>query len=495
MNGLVFLEVRSLRNGIVRMFREPRRLVMVLAFVMMVAVMVVRATHPQEISPFPPMVRTILWTVLGSAAAIGLCVRIAVPTAPAYFSEPADAVLLLGAPVQPWELMLRRHWVQLLNFWRTALGLVYFILIVPGSFGEALRVVLFALLYVLMLDFVAIFGDRLRRHHVPVVAVGWAFSLVMAGIAVVPLLRTPLSPTDLFGRTFWFLTNSWGHVAVEAGIVVALMAMNVMLSPRLAVLNWERLMLAALRRQAVRGERTMADVVRARTALRVAHRTFRPWTGLAFHLSGPWVLFEAKLRMWRRGGAALRGAGVLALLALGAGYFVGHHAPGHAISALEFVSYIMILVVGTPPSMITNPMVVGAPRAVPLLMAEQGPSFIGWVTAYGLFWTTAAVFGVSFHTVILGYAWIVALTLVMTAWKLCIWSWFPDVGTRNLAGRLALILGGFAVGGIALLWLLWFPWGAIITVPWAVAEMWVLYRITLRRLTWAIGLARVNHGE
>lgn len=346
----------------------------------------------------------------------------------------------------------------------------------------------------LILDVVGIFGERLKGAHMPIVAIGRVLALLMLGIALIPVLRTHPGSSNVFGRALWYLTGSWSRLLAEALIAFAVMALHVRFSPPLASLNWDRLKLSALRRQAVRGERSMADVARARSALRASHRTVHLKPHQGFHSEGAWVLFEAKLRMWGRGTAGRTWAVVLALAAVGAGYLLGRDWSAHGIPVLAFLSYIMIFAMGSPPAMITSPLVVGSPRTVPLLMAEQGPSFIGWLAAYGFFWTMAALFGLSPHIVILGYAWILALTLVMTAWKLYIWSWFPDTGSRNLAGRLVLMVGGFIIGGMALVWL-WLPGGPLITVPWAVAEMWVLYRLTLRRLTWAIGLSRVNRGE
>lgn len=496
MDGLLFLEKHSLINAARRLFREPRRLIGLLALVLILIGVVFRAMGGAHRAPLHSPALAMLWAFVGSVAAIGIFIRMSVPTPPAYFSDPADAVFILNSPTKPWQLMLRRYWATFITYWRLVISFLYFLVIMPIPIGLGVRLLVWAFLYLLLIDQVGLIAERLRLARIPIVWIGRLLAIAVIVLAAKPFFVADAIPQNVFGRELGMLIATWGHLAPAAIVVAGLLAVNLIWAPSLGQVNWERLQLSAMLRQARRGERSMADVTRIRTALRTARQgsRTREEESRPFQFIGPWTLLEAKLRTWWRSPAGRRWIPVLVLAAIAAGYLIGTRISGNALPALVFMSYVMVFGTGAPPSMITNSLVVGAPRTVPLLMAEQGTAFLAWVGVYGVVWTAAALSGLSPHWVLLGYFWIVALSLVLTAWKLYIWSWFPETSTRNLAGRIVLILGGFVAGAIAIGWLL-VRGGWIITLPWALLETWLLYRMTLRRLTWAIGHTRLNRGE
>lgn len=493
MDGLVFLEARSLINAARRLFREPRRLIGVVALVFIVTAVVLRTLRPHA-SLLHSAGMAVLWSIVGTIGILGIFIRLSVPTPPGYFSDPADAIFILPSATKPWQLMLRRYWSHLLTYWRLTISAVYLLIVQPIPIALGVRLLVWVFLYLLLIDQCGLIAERLRLARIPIAWIARLMAAVVTIAVVKPFLTGGAGLSNVFGKVAAALISTWEPMIPAALVIFVLLAANLVWAPTLGQVNWERLQLSAMLRQVRRGERSMADVTRARAALRIARLGLGEKTSSPFRLSGPWALLEAKLRMWWRSPAGRRWIPVLVLAAIGTGYLIGTHVSQNGLPALIFMSYVMVFGVGNPPSMITSSLVVGAPRAVPLLMAEQGSAFLAWVGIYGVVWTAAAVAGLSLHWVFLGYFWILALSLVMTAWKLYIWSWFPETGTRNVVGRIVLMAGGFIVGAVAVGWLM-VRGGWIITVPWALVETWLLYRLTLRRLSWAIGHTRINHGE
>jgi hypothetical protein len=96
-----------------------------------------------------------------------------------------------------------------------------------------------------------------------------------------------------------------------------------------------------------------------------------------------------------------------------------------------------------------------------------------------------------------GYTWLIAFQIVMATWRLFLWSLFPETNLRYTVGRALSVLGGLIVAGVPLLGIevLPFPWGIPVTLGIAVLESWLINRLTLSRLTWAISHSRVAGQE
>jgi hypothetical protein len=92
----------------------------------------------------------------------------------------------------------------------------------------------------------------------------------------------------------------------------------------------------------------------------------------------------------------------------------------------------------------------------------------------------------------MGYAVILTTGLISSAVRLYIWSWFPELSIRSVAGRLVTLAAGLLGYGIASLGLLAGGpvLGPVAAFGLAVAETWALNHGTARRLARAASLAR-----
>ena len=159
MNGLTYLEQRELINGFKRMLREPRRL-FILAPLVFIAI---RMGLPHPHTTLAPHLYDLLLRSIAVLLGLGLCVRFSIPAEPLYLAEPADVVFILPAPVAPWRHMLRRHWLTLLTYFRTLVGLLYMVTFLPVPFEQSSLILIFAVLYMILLTEVGILSYRLTQ--------------------------------------------------------------------------------------------------------------------------------------------------------------------------------------------------------------------------------------------------------------------------------------------------------------------------------------------
>lgn len=503
MNGLTYLEQRELINGFKRMLREPRRL-FILAPVVFI---VIRMGLPHPHTTLAPHLYDLLLRSTAVLLGLGLCVRFSIPAEPLYLAEPADVVFILPAPVAPWQLMLRRHWLTLLTYFRTLVGLLYMVTFLPVPFEQSSLILIFAVLYMILLTEVGILSYRLTQYGIPTAWVGRAGAVFYVGYALFPLLqmnRASFPHLISLVRLGWLGAEivdglkSGTATALWAGLVILLTILTVVAAPALTDVDIGRVRLLALTRQVRRGESQMSEVARARAIDRMQRSGKSHVKAIhSFWGQGYIALTEAKLVMAARG---LRSRWIpvfLALAALGGGLLVariGHQAP---LFALTFLSYISMFGLATGPLMMTQPLLVGVPRTVGLLWAEEIPTLVAWLGFYLLLWTVAAVAGLGPTMTWSGYTWLIAFQIVMATWRLFLWSLFPETNLRYTVGRALSVLGGLIVAGVPLLGIevLPFPWGIPVTLGIAVLESWLINRLTLSRLTWAISHSRVAGQE
>ena len=502
MNGLSYLERQELINIFKRMFREPRRLLMWAPLI----ILVMRLVIPHPSGPLAPSTFELLLRGLSILLAVVLLARLGFPSGPLYVAEPADLVFILPAPLTAWQLMLRRHWVTLSMHFRALLGLIYVAaFILPVSFGQGLLILAFAMVYAICFDQVGLIAYRLCRARIPMPLLGRIAAVGYLIYAAWPLVHDRGSFTYLLGALRLGWLGDWVFRGLRLGswtllwvaVVLLLAAITLVSAPAIHDVDIHRVRLRALVRQARRGESSNVEVVRARAADRMQRRgKVELKTTFRFRGQGYIALAEAKMVMALRGLRSRWVPVLLAIVALGGGLLVSHFGSQGAVSALIFLSYISMFGLATGPLMMVHPLLVGAPRRPGLLWAEEIPTLVTWLGFYLLLWTVATVSGLDSQITLNGYAWIIAFQIVMAAWRLFLWSLFPETSLRYTVGRVVSILGGLVAAAIPLLgMLLPFPWGIPVTLAMAIAESWLINGMTLKRMTWAISHSRVAGQE
>lgn len=502
MNGLTYLELRELLNAFKRLFHEPRRLIILAPLIFLV----IRLTLPHPSAPLVPSTFALVLRGLAILLAVALFARFGFPAEPLYLTEPADLIFLLPAPLAPWQLMLRRHWVTLSTYLRVIMGFVYLAAILPVNFNQALLMLAFAILYMILFDQVGLMSYRLARHHIPTALIGRIAAAFYLAYVLWPLLHGPDSPVDRvqhlplgwLGEAILrgFYVGSWTLLWLVAVLVFS--TITLASAPTIHDVDMRRVRLRALTRQARRGESKLSEVARARATERM-ERTGKSKiaTPYRFRSLGYLALAEAKMVMALRGLRSRWIPVLLAIVALGGGFLVSRSGAHGALLALAFLSYISMFGLGTGPLMMVHPLLVGAPRTAGLLWAEEMPTLLAWLGFYLLLWTVAAVSGLDSRMIWIGYTWLIAFQIVMAAWRLYLWSLFPETNLRYTVGRMVSILGGLVVAAIPLsgIGFLPFPWGLPVTLAIAIAESWLINRLTLVRMTWAISHSRGTGNE
>ncbi len=502
-NGLFYLEQRELINSFKRMIREPRRLLIFAPFVFLI----LRLLMPHPNSPIVPTTLASILKGLAVLLGAGLLLRFGFPAEPLYIAEPADLVFVLSSPLPPWQLMLRRHWVTVATFVPVVIGLIYLAAVIPANFGQSALILTYGLVYMVSLDQVGLISYQLARHRIPTALIGRIATLGFLVYAAWPLFQKLGAPfSRLIGsvRLGWLgdwilrgMTMSAWTLLWVAG-ALALATLTIISAPAINDVDISRVRLRALARQARRGEMSTADVARARAAARLQHKgRTESHTPYKFWGQGYVALAEAKLMMAFRGLRSRWIPVLLSIVAIGGGILVTHAGTHGPISALVFLSYISVFGIGTGPLMMTHPLLVGAPRTGGLLWAEEVPSLAQWLGLYFLIWTVAAVSGLSPSMIWFGYTWIIAFQIVLAAWRLLLWSLFPETNLRYTIGRVVSVLGGMLAAGIPLwgIGLIGFPWGIPVTLTTALLESWLIHRLTLGRITWAVSHSRVTGQE
>ncbi len=504
MNGLIYLERREFINGFKRMLREPRRLLILAPLVFLLIRVEIPHPHTNYLAPY---VFDLLVRSLAVLLGLGLLIRFSIPAEPLYMAEPADAVFILPASVAPWQLMLRRHWLTLVTYFRTFIGFLYMVTFLPIPLEQSGLLLIFAVLYMILLTEVGILSYRLGQYRVPTSWFGRAGAVFYLGYALWPFLKTNrvslphliplvrlgwLGTVILEGMKFGMATGLW------AVLVIILAILTLVTAPALQDIDIGRVRLLALTRQARRGESQMSEVSRARALDRMQRSgRSRVRTTHRFWGQGYIALTEAKLVMAVRGLRSRWIPVLLGLSALGGGLLVARTGPSAPIFALTFLSYISMFGLATGPLMMTQPLLVGVPRTVGLLWAEEIPTLAAWLGLYLLLWTVAAASGLDAPLTAIGYTWIIAFQIVMASWRLFLWSLFPESNLRYTVGRAVSVIGGLMAAAIPLLGIATvpFPWGIPVTLGTAVLESWLINRLTLSRLTWAISHSRIAGQE